>query len=293
VVAELPDAAFRGGREASAGGDAVRIVTGAPPRAGEPLAGARREADWLRERYAGASRWSAAGRTPQAALSAMRGAAVLHVTGHAELDDRHPWRSGLVLAAAPDREPAGVPAPVPRPAAGPAPPAARSSPPTPARWLTADAIAAGRLDARMAVLSSCATGAGLALKGEGVASLASAFLVAGVPTVVATRWPVDDAATERLMRAFYAELEAGRTAGEALARARERLRRDPPTAHPFYWAGFVLTGDPDTRLALRARPLAGARVALYLVGGLLVGGALALWRRRRLETGGHRGPPAV
>jgi hypothetical protein len=45
------------------------------------------------------------------------------------------------------------------------------------------------------------------------------------------------------MRRFYDELAAGRTVAEALRRARERLAGEPQTAHPFYWAGFVVVGD--------------------------------------------------
>jgi hypothetical protein len=54
----------------------------------------------------------------------------------------------------------------------------------------------------------------------------------------------DDEATAELMVELYRGLAAGRGRAEALRRARARLAAQPRFAHPFYWAAFVLNGNP-------------------------------------------------
>jgi CHAT domain-containing protein len=46
------------------------------------------------------------------------------------------------------------------------------------------------------------------------------------------------------MTSFYTHLKAGRSKADALREAQAETRRQFP--HPFYWAAFVLTGEPDT-----------------------------------------------
>ncbi len=105
-----------------------------------------------------------------------------------------------------------------------------------------------RLDCEVAVLSACATQAGAAVAGEGVFALSRGFLARGARRVIASQWEVDDASTATLIAAFFesvarAEDEA-RPADYAatLAAAKRKLRSDPATAPPFYWAPFVLSG---------------------------------------------------
>jgi CHAT domain-containing protein len=45
------------------------------------------------------------------------------------------------------------------------------------------------------------------------------------------------------MSSFYRELNAGRSESAALAEAQRTAMHDQRTAHPFYWAGFVLSGS--------------------------------------------------
>jgi CHAT domain-containing protein len=66
-----------------------------------------------------------------------------------------------------------------------------------------------------------------------------AFLVSGAHAVVATQWPVGPATTS-LMAGFYSRLAVGDDPATALRAAQLTLRSNPETAHPFYWAGFVL-----------------------------------------------------
>jgi CHAT domain-containing protein len=109
-----------------------------------------------------------------------------------------------------------------------------------------------RLNADLVVLSACQTGLGSGVRadvppGDDWVGLTRAFLHAGAARVMASLWPVDDWATAALMENFYRELAAGATEAEALSRAQEAMRSGASTAHPFYWAGFVLVagGDPS------------------------------------------------
>jgi CHAT domain-containing protein len=94
----------------------------------------------------------------------------------------------------------------------------------------------------LVVLSACATQLGAQSRGDDVVGLSRAFLYAGAPTVVASLWNVNDLATATLMQAFHAHLSQGMGKAAALQAAQAETRTLFP--HPFYWAAFVLTGDP-------------------------------------------------
>lgn len=93
---------------------------------------------------------------------------------------------------------------------------------------------------RLAVLSACSTGARQKGSTQEMDSLASAFLRAGVPHVLATRWDVDSASSRVLIESFYDELLQGHSVGESLALAESSLRAHQP--HPYYWAAFEAFG---------------------------------------------------
>jgi CHAT domain-containing protein len=128
----------------------------------------------------------------------------------------------------------------------------------------------------LVVLSACETGLGKVAGGEGVLGLQRAFGLAGVRTTVASLWKVNDEATQSLMVEFYrnlwekklGKLEALRQAQMTMLRRYDpeakRLRGPGPVRPiasdnleatkeqngkpreplpPFYWAGFVLSGD--------------------------------------------------
>jgi CHAT domain-containing protein len=92
------------------------------------------------------------------------------------------------------------------------------------------------------VLSACDTQLGKLSKGDDLVGLNRAFIYAGTPTVVASLWSVDDESTSLLMRSFYTHLKQGMSKAKALQAAQAETRKKYP--HPYYWAGFVLTGDP-------------------------------------------------
>ena len=131
------------------------------------------------------------------------------------------------------------------------------------------------------VLSACESGLGRAAGGEGYLGFAQPLFAKGARSLVLSLWKADDQATALLMERFYQNL-LGRREGlpkpmakaEALAEAKEWLRglraeqiddeverltrgsmekRKPvgtPASirryeHPFFWASFILIGDPD------------------------------------------------
>jgi CHAT domain-containing protein/Flp pilus assembly protein TadD len=99
--------------------------------------------------------------------------------------------------------------------------------------------------ARLAVLSACQTGIERTYRGEGAIGLARPFLVAGVPIVVASLWPVDSESTAELMISFhkYRRLKQLSTAA-ALRQAQLEMIRNPRpgSQDTFGWAAFVTIG---------------------------------------------------
>jgi CHAT domain-containing protein/predicted negative regulator of RcsB-dependent stress response len=104
----------------------------------------------------------------------------------------------------------------------------------------------------LVVLSGCQTQLGKRSRGDDVIGLGPAFMYAGSPSVLASLWSVDDDATQKLMIAFYTHLNDGLGKAEALRAAQIDIRQQ--YSHPYYWAGFVLTGDPGSaKNSLQAR----------------------------------------
>ncbi len=101
------------------------------------------------------------------------------------------------------------------------------------------------LNAELAVLSACETGLGKLQKGEGIMSLARAFMSSGCPSVVTSLWSVDDKSTSEIMRYFYQNLKKGHAKDEALHHAKLQYLEEKgvEASHPYYWSGFVHIGN--------------------------------------------------
>jgi|GEM_PF-2126960 len=102
------------------------------------------------------------------------------------------------------------------------------------------------LTADLAVLSACDTGVGNLKKGEGLINVSKAFTYAGVPSTITSLWKVPDKETAQIMESFYKHLKAGAPKNRALQLAKldyVNTVEDSFLKHPFYWAGFVLSGD--------------------------------------------------
>ncbi len=102
-----------------------------------------------------------------------------------------------------------------------------------------------KLNAKMAVLSSCSSGFGKMQKGEGMMSLARGFIYAGCPSIVMTLWQVSDKSSSDLMTSFYKYLKKGKSKHEALRLSKIDYldTADDLTSNPYFWSGFVVVGD--------------------------------------------------
>ena len=121
-----------------------------------------------------------------------------------------------------------------------------------------------KLNADAVVLSACKTALGKEIAGEGVVGLSRAFMLAGSKSVIVSLWSVESNSTAFLMKSFYSHLKPGRSKEEALRLAKQELKnqslisddlsrgvkivgRDKKTqtstAHPFFWAPFILIGE--------------------------------------------------
>jgi CHAT domain-containing protein len=102
-----------------------------------------------------------------------------------------------------------------------------------------------KLNAQMAVLSSCSSGFGKMHKGEGMMSLARGFIYAGCPSIVMTLWQVSDKSSSELMTSFYKYLRKGKSKQEAMRLSKIDYldSADDLTSNPYFWSGFVVLGD--------------------------------------------------
>jgi hypothetical protein len=78
--------------------------------------------------------------------------------------------------------------------------------------------------------------------------MSRAFNYAGIPSTIMSLWKVDDEATSKIMNSFYVHLSKGKTKDEALQNAKfDYLQNtnDELLKHPYYWSGFVLSGNTD------------------------------------------------
>lgn len=179
--------------------------------------------------------------TEEAAKRVAPQAQILHFAAHAVADRASPLESYIALAS--------------RPRAG-----AENG------YLQAwEVMMQMRLRAHLVVLSACDTAGGRDAAGEGMLGLTHAFHYAGAPQVMASLWPVSDQATAQLMRSFYERIAVGEKPDAALRSAqlemlhgeeRSWLNRlftpevvEPRRAwqHPFFWAGFQLSGADEDR----------------------------------------------
>ncbi len=122
---------------------------------------------------------------------------------------------------------------------------------------------------RLVVLAACGTAEGL-VAGEGVLSLARAWLATGVPTVIASLWQIDDQAAARFFHFFYQALRAGDGPSVALRQTQIKLlsAAGADVRTSSLWGAFQLYGVADAMTdsvrsadTAKPRPPFGARSA--------------------------------
>ena len=96
-------------------------------------------------------------------------------------------------------------------------------------------------------------------------SFVCSFLFAGASAVLMSLWPVDDEATSQLMLRFYRHLGNGEKVAGALRLAKMEMIGSRTFSHPYFWAGFIVTGAAGQILAPG-----------YRIRGILVPGGISL-----------------
>jgi len=157
---------------------------------------------------------------------------VVHLATHILVNGQSPLLSSIVLADEDGRAPED---------------------PTPGRVafdgaLHAYEIAQLKLQrTRLVILSGCRSGLGDYIRGEALSGLAQAFFAAGVSTVIASLWDVDDESTAELMTVFHEQHHTQKKQGFASALRQAQLSLLNIAAHqrrhPYYWAAFIIAGD--------------------------------------------------
>lgn len=151
--------------------------------------------------------------TPAVVQQRLAGARVAHFATHALANPEYPNLSWIALA--PDEaHPRGM-------------------------WFAGEIRQLALHETELVYLSACDGSAGQLSRAEGAASLARAFLDAGVNTVIASGWTVDDQVAGRVSRGFYAAYLATGNATAAMNAAQRALIEDgEAAASPLAWSAM-------------------------------------------------------
>lgn len=103
-----------------------------------------------------------------------------------------------------------------------------------------------KLPVDLVVLSACKTGFGKRVEGEGILGMTRGLIHAGAKRTAVSLWEISDSAgTAELMVEFYRQMLPGKLSPAAALRAAQiSLWRQERWKSPYYWAGFVLQGEP-------------------------------------------------
>jgi CHAT domain-containing protein len=102
-----------------------------------------------------------------------------------------------------------------------------------------------KLNSDLVTLSACQTGLGQFIRGEGIEGLSRAFFYAGASSVLISLWAVHDQATSQFMERYYFHLRSSNSIMNALQKTKLEMINSDILSHPYYWAGFIITGNSD------------------------------------------------
>jgi len=113
--------------------------------------------------------------------------------------------------------------------------------------ITSETILTSKRNHSLVTISACESGLGQFRYGDGLESLSRSYLASGVSSVLYSLWTVNDQSTSLLMQNFYENISQGFTKDIALQKAKlDYLKTSSPEIkHPYYWAGFVISGAND------------------------------------------------
>ena len=142
---------------------------------------------------------------------------VVHFAIHGEFNERQPMQSGLLLSKDDKND---------------------------GRLQVHELFGLNLKNANLVTLSACQTALAKIESSDDMIGLSRGFIYAGPPALLASLWDVDDAAISTLMQEFYNNwLNKKLFMPAALRQAQLKVRNNPPTSSPYYWAAFELIGD--------------------------------------------------
>ncbi len=96
------------------------------------------------------------------------------------------------------------------------------------------------LNTNLIVLSSCESGEGKFISGEGILSLMQGVFYAGSNNLIYTLWKIDDKKSAKLMENFYSELLSNKSPiSTSLRNAKLEMIKNSETAAPRHWGAFI------------------------------------------------------
>jgi CHAT domain-containing protein len=102
-----------------------------------------------------------------------------------------------------------------------------------------------KLSSDLVTLSACQTGLGEFIRGEGIEGLSRAFFYAGASSALISLWAVHDQATSQFMERYYFHLRSSNSIMDSLQKTKLEMINSDILSHPYYWAGFIITGNSD------------------------------------------------
>ncbi|MGB6339089.1 MAG: CHAT domain-containing protein [Candidatus Aminicenantaceae bacterium] len=172
---------------------------------------------------------------------------ILHFATHSLIDDKKPDRSSIILALDKDQKEDGL--------------------------LRMDEIYNLNLNSDLVTLSACQTGLGQLIRGEGIEGINRAFFYAGASSVLMSLWAVNDQATYQLMERFYTHLRSSDSIMKALRKAKLEMINSGTLSHPYYWAGFIISGKANQTIFPNSthKLLIIGFVCFLMIGIIIVG----------------------
>ena len=109
-------------------------------------------------------------------------------------------------------------------------------------WFTALDLFSIVCKTNLVTLSGCQSGMSAVTGSDDLLGFMRGFLYAGARSLLLSLWNVNDQSTAALMVHFYREWQKGVAKSTALRSAMLAVRAEH--IHPFYWAPFLLVGNP-------------------------------------------------
>lgn len=99
------------------------------------------------------------------------------------------------------------------------------------------------INSKLLTLSSCESGVGELINGEGMMSFTRGFSYSGAQNIICSLWKVNDYYTSKTMINMYKHINNDMGFGESLRLAKIQLIKEKPDLSPKDWAGFVLISN--------------------------------------------------